>query len=221
MNQEELKCHLKAHMNEEWAGVQPKKTPSIVKAVEPTGSTTLQELKDKCAECTRCELYKTATNVVFSDGNPALGLVFIGEAPGADEDAQGLPFVGRAGKLLTATIQELGVARPDVYICNILKHRPPENRNPLPSEIEACTPFLVEQLALIKPKLIVTLGNFSSKFILGTEEGITKLRGKIMDSRFGYKVLPTLHPAAILRNMNYLPDFKADLALALEWIKKH
>ena len=179
----------------------------------------LNELKNKCLLCKKCGLYETAVNLVFSDGNPDAGLLFIGEAPGADEDAQSKPFVGRAGKLLTATIEGLGVPRSEVYICNILKHRPPDNRSPTPLEIEACTPFLVEQLGLIKPKLIVTLGNFSTRFLLNTDEGITKIRGIIHESPQGYKVLPTYHPAAILRNPNNIEDFKMDIKKAIDFVK--
>ncbi|MGC8771001.1 MAG: uracil-DNA glycosylase [Brevinematia bacterium] len=178
----------------------------------------LEELKKKTLECKKCELYKTATNLVFSDGDYNSKLVFVGEAPGEDEDLQGKPFVGRAGKLLTATIEEFGLLRQKVYICNILKHRPPGNRNPEPEEVAVCSPFLLEQLEIIKPKLIVTLGNFSTKFLLDTKEGISKLRGIVRKSPYGYDILPTYHPAAVLRNMGLITDFKEDIKKAISYI---
>jgi len=205
MTRKSLTKAILAHINEEWI------TPAGGSKLE-----TLQKLEQKCQSCTACSLYKSATQLVFGDGNPNARLVIIGEAPGKDEDIQGIPFVGRAGKLLPATLEECGMPRSEVYICNILKHRPPENRNPSPEEILACTPNLIQQLAILKPAVILTLGNFSTQFMLDTKIGITKLRGKTQNSPFGYLVLPTLHPAAILRNMNHLPDFKADLSQAIQ-----
>ncbi|MCX7821353.1 MAG: uracil-DNA glycosylase [Brevinematales bacterium] len=178
----------------------------------------LEELKRKTLECKKCNLYKTATNLVFSDGDYNAELVFVGEAPGEDEDLQGKPFVGRAGKLLTATIEEFGLKRQQVYICNILKHRPPENRNPEPEEVAVCSPFLLEQLTIIKPKLIVTLGNFSTRFLLDTKDGISKLRGTCKKSPYDYMVLPTYHPAAVLRNMNLLTEFREDIKKAISYL---
>ncbi len=180
----------------------------------------LEELEKKTLECKKCDLYKTATNLVFSDGDHNSELVFVGEAPGEDEDLQGKPFVGRAGKLLNATIEELGFSRLNFYICNILKHRPPGNRNPEPEEVALCSPFLLEQLAIIKPKIIVTLGNFSTRFLLDTKEGISKLRGMIRKSNYGYDVLPTYHPAAVLRNMGLLTEFKEDIKKAIIYLSK-
>ncbi len=206
MKKENIFKALFAHLKQEWA---ENLKPSELRQK-------LDELEEEALRCQKCELYKTANHLVFSDGDPEKGIVVIGEAPGADEDRIGRPFVGRAGQLLTKTIEKLGYHRSDVYICNILKHRPPNNRNPRPDEIGACTPFLIRQLELIKPAVIVTLGNYSTKFILNTEIGITKIRGTIQTSPAGYKVLPTLHPAAVLRNMNRLPDFEADLALAFK-----
>ncbi len=179
----------------------------------------LKEIEEKCLYCKKCELYKTATNLVFSDGDYNSKLVFIGEAPGEDEDLQGKPFVGKAGKLLTKTIEEFGINRNEVYICNILKHRPPGNRNPLPEEVALCSPYLVEQLSIIKPSLIVTLGNFSTQFLLNTKEGITKLRGVLRKSYLGYNILPTYHPAAVLRNMSLLEDFKDDIKKAIWFVR--
>ena len=206
MKKENVFKALSSHLKQEW-------TENLI----PTRlQQQLDELEEEAMQCRKCPLYKTAQHLVFSDGDPEKGIVVIGEAPGADEDRTGRPFVGRAGQLLTRTIEKLGYKRSDVYICNILKHRPPNNRNPQPDEISACTPFLIRQLELIKPAVIVTLGNYSTKFILDTETGITKIRGRLHTSPAGYKVLPTLHPAAVLRNMNRLADFESDLALAFQ-----
>lgn len=181
----------------------------------------LQKLYLKCKECKKCNLYSTATNLVFGDGNPNTNIMFIGEAPGADEDLQGKPFVGRAGKLLTSTIEELGYKRESFYIANVLKHRPPENRSPSTEEIQACSPYLIEQINIIKPKLIITLGNFSLKLLSNNLNAkITTARGIYFNSIYGYMVLPTYHPAAILRNINLLEDFKRDLKKGFEEFNK-
>jgi DNA polymerase len=220
---EEIIAALKAHLTEEWTV--PLKKQKNVPAVNGTSgklsakAAELAKLENECRKCKNCSLYKTATNLVFYDGSPDADIVFVGEAPGADEDEQGKPFVGRAGKLLTAAITELGLPREKVYICNILKHRPPENRQPLPEEIVACTPFLTRQLEILQPKVLITLGNFSTRFILNTEEGITKLRGNFRVSPAGYQVMPVLHPAAILRNMNLLDEFKGDIKKAINAVK--
>ena len=161
-----------------------------------------QELGRICremAQCHLCPLGKTRRNLVFGDGNPGAQLVFVGEAPGADEDAQGLPFVGRAGQQLTKIIEAMGINRRDVYICNILKCRPPQNRNPLPEEIAACEPFLKKQLEIITPQVICALGTFAAQTLLKTEVPITALRGRF-HSYQGIKLMPTYHPAYLLRN---------------------
>ena len=144
--------------------------------------------------CQRCSLAKTRKNIVFGDGNASAKIVFVGEAPGADEDEQGLPFVGRAGQLLTNIIKAMGLERKDVYICNILKCRPPGNRNPLPDEIRLCEPFLKQQLQLISPQIICALGSFAAKTLLKTETPITALRGRFQTYE-GIKLMPTYHPA--------------------------
>ena len=149
--------------------------------------------------CQRCSLSGKRKNVVFGDGNPSARIVFVGEAPGADEDEQGLPFVGRAGQLLTNIIKAMGLERQDVYICNILKCRPPGNRNPLPEEIRLCEPFLRQQLRLIAPQVICALGSFAAKTLLQTEAPITALRGRFHMYE-GIKLMPTYHPAYLLRN---------------------
>lgn len=181
---------------------------------------TLLEVRDEVLACTRCPLAEGRTNVVFGMGNPEADLVFVGEAPGAEEDKQGLPFVGRSGQLLDRLVlEETGLTRDDVWIMNTLKCRPPGNRDPLPGEIEACNPWLELQLDLIDPKVVVTLGNFSTKLLLGTTEGITKLRGKTYPFRNGVLV-PTFHPAAVLRGgATPMAQMRADLVrakLALE-----
>ncbi|MCX7882230.1 MAG: uracil-DNA glycosylase [Brevinematales bacterium] len=177
----------------------------------------LEKIRQRVLTCTACSLYQTAKQSVFSDGSPHTPLVFVGEAPGEEEDNQGLPFVGRAGKLLTATLEKFGVSRNKVYICNILKHRPPNNRPPTLEETLACTPFLREQISLIQPKLIVALGNSAAKYLLSTEDGITKTRGKEHTSILGFPVFPTFHPAAVLRNYTaYYPLFETDIHEALQ-----
>jgi DNA polymerase len=159
---------------------------------------------EQAAGCRACGLCATRKNVVFGKGEAGVPLVFVGEAPGADEDARGLPFVGRAGQLLDKIIEAIGLRWQDVYICNILKCRPPENRNPAPDEIVQCTPFLEQQLELLKPKVICTLGLFATQFLLKSAEPIGRLRGRVFDYG-GSRLLPTYHPAALLRN----PGLKA------------
>ena len=159
----------------------------------------IQSLKTQVARCKKCALYKTRRNVVFGEGDINAKLVFVGEAPGREEDLQGLPFVGAAGQLLTKIIEAMGFRRRDVYICNVLKCRPTANRNPLPTEIETCRVHLREQLEIIKPKVICALGKFSAQLLLETQEPIARLRGHFCDSR-GVKIMPTFHPAYLLRN---------------------
>ena len=160
---------------------------------------TLAEVAVEAADCTKCRLAEGRTQVVFGVGNADADVMFIGEAPGFHEDKQGEPFVGAAGQLLTRMLNEvLSVARGDIYISNILKCRPPGNRDPQEDEIESCTPWLVEQVSLIQPRVIVTLGNFATKFVLQTAQGITRMRGRAYPWH-GRTVVPTFHPAAILR----------------------
>ena len=161
---------------------------------------TLAAVAAEAADCTRCRLAEGRTQVVFGVGNPDADLMFIGEAPGFHEDKQGEPFVGAAGQLLTRMLHEvLALDRGDVFICNVLKCRPPGNRDPQEDEIESCTPWLVEQVSLIQPRVIVTLGNFATKFVLQTAQGITRMRGRTYPWH-GRTVIPTFHPAAILRS---------------------
>ncbi len=159
----------------------------------------LADIRHDLGDCHRCRLAPGRKKIVFGEGNPHAALVFVGEGPGADEDEQGLPFVGRAGQLLNRMIQLMGMKREDVYIANVVKCRPPGNRTPLPDEIETCSPFLFRQLEAIRPRLICCLGAPAVKTVLGVKEGITKIRGRFYD--FGAaKALATVHPAYILRN---------------------
>ena len=159
----------------------------------------LGRLVQEVERCRRCPLYRTRTRAVVSDGTPDARLVFIGEAPGREEDLQGVPFVGAAGQLLTKMIEAMGLKRQDVYICNILKDRPPGNRTPLPEEVDACLPFLEEQLAIIQPQVICVLGAVAAKALLGPHVAITKIRGQVCEYR-GIRLVPTFHPAYLLRN---------------------
>ena len=160
----------------------------------------LSTLRDHALGCTRCPLAETRTQVVFGVGDPHADLMFVGEGPGADEDRIGEPFVGRAGKLLTSLIEGIGLTRDDVYIANVVKCRPPGNRDPLPFEIASCRPYLEAQLDVIAPRVVVTLGNFATKLLLDTKVGITKLRGQQFPFREQSVIIPALHPSAVLRN---------------------
>jgi len=159
----------------------------------------LDQIREELGDCTRCKLHRTRKNIVFGEGNPDAKLMIVGEAPGADEDVQGHPFVGRAGQLLTRIIEAIDLKRSDVYIGNILKCRPPSNRNPEEDEIFACMPFLKKQIEAIDPDIICTLGNFATQSLLQTKTGITRLRGKF-HALDGRKVMPTYHPSYLLRN---------------------
>ena len=159
----------------------------------------LEALRQTCLQCNKCSLHSSAKNLVFGEGNPEAELMFVGEAPGYHEDVQGRPFVGAAGELLTKIIQAIDLQRSDVYIANVLKHRPPQNRDPSSEEVAACLPYLVRQIEIIKPKVIVTLGRFAAQALLNTSEGITRLRGSFHDCQ-GVKLMPTFHPAYLLRN---------------------
>jgi uracil-DNA glycosylase len=167
---------------------------------------TLPLIREFIGECTRCKLSKGRTKIVFGTGSPKARLMFVGEGPGRDEDLSGEPFVGRAGKLLTDMIKAMGLQREDVYIANIVKCRPPENRQPEHDEVEACSPFLMRQIDVIRPQVICTLGNTPTQTLLQTTQGISKFRGQWFDFR-DTKLLPTYHPAYLLRN----PAAKADV----------
>jgi DNA polymerase len=167
----------------------------------------LDLIRHDIGDCTRCKLHTLGRRqIVFGVGNPSADLMFVGEAPGADEDIQGIPFVGRAGQLLTKIIEAIDLRREDVYIANVIKCRPPENRNPDPDEVETCEPFLFQQIDAIKPKVIVALGTFAAKALLKTQDSISRMRGRVYEYR-GAKLIPTFHPAFLLRS----PDRKRDV----------
>lgn len=165
-------------------------------------ATSLKELEEKIHDCTKCDLWRARTNFVFGTGNPKATLMLVGEAPGADEDAQGEPFVGRAGQLLNKILAAIDFKREDVYICNILKSRPPGNRTPLPEEIEACIPYLKKQIALVRPKLILCLGLTAAHNLLGNSESLSSMRGRVLEYE-DTPLMVTYHPAALLRNPNW------------------
>lgn len=185
----------------------------------------LSSLDADAQSCTKCGLHEGRTNVVFGVGNPNAELMFVGEAPGADEDLQGEPFVGRAGKLLTKIIEDgMKLKRDQVYIANVLKCRPPGNRNPVPDEVETCSPYLIRQIELIKPKVMVALGSFAAKTLLDTTTNISALRGQLHPFKLSDnfekppRVMPTYHPAYLLRNPNAKRDVWEDIKIVLEYL---
>jgi len=183
----------------------------IPSAIEKLGC--LDEIAEKVRKCTRCPLYATATNAVPGEGDPKADLVCVGEAPGAKEDETGRPFVGQAGQLLTKILAAIDLTREQVFICNVLKHRPPGNRNPLPEEVEACSPYLIRQLELIKPKVIVAFGTFAAQTLLQTKTPLGQLRG-LVHRYHGIPLIVTYHPAALLRNPAWKRPTWQDVKLA-------
>ncbi len=176
----------------------------------------LVELYEEVKECTRCPLHETRTNAVFGAGDADADVMFVGEAPGAEEDRQGLPFVGRAGQLLNELLGGIGMTREDVFIANVLKSRPPGNRDPQPLEIEACRPYLFEQVRLIEPRVVCTLGNFATKLLSGNPAGITRVRGTPQVHELGGRavfLLPLFHPAAALRTPAVKETLRGDFGL--------
>ena len=188
--------------------------PRLEPSPQPSAATlspmTLEAVREELGDCRRCKLHSTRTQIVFGSGNPRAKLVFVGEGPGRDEDLQGQPFVGLAGQLLTKIIQAIQLSREEVYIANIIKCRPPGNRNPEPNEISACEPFLIKQLEVIRPKLICALGTFAAQTLLKTEEKISLLRGKFHQYQ-EIPLMPTYHPAFLLRNPNHKRDVWEDM----------
>jgi DNA polymerase len=172
----------------------------------------LKELRDFIGDCQRCKLSAGRRNVVFGQGNPEARLMFVGEGPGHDEDVQGLAFVGRAGQLLTRIIEAIGLTRDEVFIANVIKCRPPKNRNPEADEIESCQPFLERQIELIRPRVLVGLGKFGAQWLLKTAEPISRIRGRFGDYA-GIKVMPTYHPAYLLRNPGAKREVWEDMKL--------
>ena len=182
--------------------------PSVIEKLA-----SLDEIAEKVRKCTRCPLYATATNAVPGEGDPKADLVCVGEAPGAKEDETGRPFVGQAGQLLTKILAAIDLTREQVFICNVLKHRPPGNRNPLPEEVEACSPYLIRQLELIKPKVIVAFGTFAAQTLLQTKTPLGQLRG-LVHRYHGIPLIVTYHPAALLRNPAWKRPTWQDVKLA-------
>jgi DNA polymerase len=203
----ELAAHLEyfAELGVEGIGRDPAWTKAQEKLAQD-GSKILATIRTEIGDCTRCKLHALGRRqIVFGVDNPGADLMFVGEAPGHDEDVQGIPFVGRAGQLLTKIIEAIGLKRDEVYIANVIKCRPPENRNPEPDEVASCQPFLFDQIAAISPKVIVALGSFAAKTLLATEAPISRLRGRVYDLQ-GAKLVCTFHPAYLLRS----PDRKRD-----------
>ncbi|HKD12664.1 MAG TPA: uracil-DNA glycosylase [Thermoanaerobaculia bacterium] len=186
-------------------------------ALVPGALTDLPALSRFLEGCPRCKLSRGRTHIVFGQGNPKADLMFVGEAPGHEEDVQGLAFVGRAGQLLTRIIEAMGRKREDVFICNVLKCRPPNNRNPEPDEVASCIPFLEEQIRLIAPRVIVTLGTFAAQAVLGTDEPIGRLRGRWRSAR-GVRIMPTFHPAFLLRSPERKKDVWEDMKLVRDFL---
>ncbi len=193
-------------------------TAPVVFSASPAEA--LAAVRAEIGDCTRCKLHTLGrSQIVFGVGNPNADLMFVGEAPGADEDIQGIPFVGRAGQLLTKIIEAIELTRDDVYIANVIKCRPPQNRNPEPDEVETCEPFLFQQIDIIKPKVIVALGKFGAQTLLRTLDPISRLRGRVFEYR-GAKLVPTFHPAYLLRNPSSKREVWEDMKLVKTLLKE-
>jgi uracil-DNA glycosylase family 4 len=189
--------------------------PSSVTNLGPT----LKDIRSELGDCRRCKLHRTRRTIVFGEGNECAKVMFIGEGPGYDEDVQGRPFVGRAGQLLTKIIESMHLQREDVYIANVIKCRPPQNRNPEPDEIKSCSPFVLKQISAIRPRIVCALGTFSAQTLLNTTTKITALRGKIY-SLDAIRVIPTYHPAFLLRNPEKKKDVWEDMKRVLECLRE-
>ena len=185
----------------------------------PNAGAALSAIRTEIGDCTRCKLHALGRRqIVFGVGNPNADLMFVGEAPGADEDIQGEPFVGRAGQLLTKIIEAMGLKREDVYIANVIKCRPPQNRNPEQDEVDTCEPFLFQQIDVVKPKVVVALGSFAARALLRTLDPISRLRGRVYEYR-GAKLVPTFHPAYLLRNPSSKREVWEDMKHVKELLK--
>jgi len=204
-----------------WRGVPRQVTPQID---EPKASAdkilSLEEIRAEMGDCRRCKLYGGRTKLVFGDGDPKARLMFVGEAPGADEDKQGVPFVGAAGQVLNNMLNKLGLRREEVYIANILKSRPPGNRDPEPDEVAACLPFLDKQIKAIRPRVIVILGRIAAQALLGTKEPITRLRGHWQRYQ-GIRAMPTFHPSYLLRMPQERRKTWDDMQQVMEYLADH
>jgi len=192
-------------------------TPAPAK-LEPS-TETFEQIHQEIGDCTRCPLHQERTHVVHTEGNRKARLMFVGEAPGADEDAQARPFVGRAGQLLTKIIEAIGMKREEVLIGNVNRCRPPGNRPPMPDEVAACKPYLLREIAIVQPEVIVVLGNTATKNLLDTREGITRIRGTFQDYK-GIKVMPTFHPAYLLRDPSKKRETWEDLKKVRDCLDK-
>ncbi len=193
--------------------------PPVIPLTDVSAADRLVAIRTEIGDCTRCKLHTGRTNLVFGVGDPESDLMFVGEGPGADEDEQGEPFVGRAGQLLTQIIKAMGFEREDVYIANVVKCRPPNNRNPEPAEIAQCSPFLHAQIASIKPKVIVALGKFAAQTLLGTETPISRLRGRFHE--MGQTVvMPTFHPSYLLRTPAAKREVWDDMKMVMQRLKE-
>lgn len=190
--------------------------PSLFEAIDRIEDDTLERVREDLGECTRCRLHQQRNKIVFGAGNPRAELVFVGEGPGHDEDVQGLPFVGRAGKLLTQMIEAMGLTREQVYICNVVKCRPPENRKPEDDEVATCSPYLYRQLDVIAPKAIVCLGATAAQSLLKSKDSISRFRGNWLEYR-NTKLMVTYHPAYLLRN----PAAKSEVWKDLQKVMAH
>jgi len=217
----DLKCYLEylkeigietVPVSETEAAASHSSPPSL-----PHTTLTLEEIRRELGDCRRCKLHRTRRTLVFGEGNKKAQLMFVGEGPGYDEDVQGRPFVGKAGQLLTKIIQSIQLEREEVYITNIIKCRPPQNRNPEPDEIERCHPFLLKQISTIQPRIICALGTFAAQTLLKTDVKITALRGRFYNVG-GIKLLPTYHPAYLLRNPERKRDVWEDMKKISEWL---
>lgn len=197
---------------------EPRSSAAMPPKTPPMEQDLLKIIRDDLGDCTRCRLHSGRTNIVFGSGNPRARLMFVGEGPGADEDEQGLPFVGRAGQLLTKIIESIELSRDQVYIANVVKCRPPQNRNPEPDEIATCSPFLFRQIEAINPEVICALGKFGAQTILQTDRPIGQLRGKALPWR-GRIVVPTYHPSYLLRNPSAKREVWEDMKLIRSLLK--
>ena len=216
---EEIKHSLKVMQNYGWKGfdcsVSKLNTLDTWNKITDVSKETLQDVLDDLGKCSHCRLAQERTHIVFGAGNPDARLLFIGEGPGSEEDKQGQPFVGAAGRLLSKIIQAMNLTRDQVYICNIIKCRPPGNRNPEPEEIKVCMPYLLRQIDAVSPEFICTLGSVAARTLLGTTEYISKLRGRFHEYR-GIKVMPTYHPAYLLRNPEKKRDVWEDMKMLMK-----
>ncbi len=204
------------------AKINTEEMPSLFGDVAPTlpeSSETIEDIHLDIGNCTRCPLHEGRTKIVHSTGNQLADLMFVGEAPGADEDAQGIPFVGRSGQLLNKIIESIGLKREDVFVGNINRCRPPGNRTPTLPEAKTCKPFLLREIAVVRPKVIVVLGNTACQNLLETKVGISKLRGEFQDY-FGVKVMPTFHPAYLLRDPSKKREVWEDMKKVRDEINK-